>query len=254
MALAQSSLASGQSGTFVGTGAFTTGSIVVPANSLIVVKVYTMLNGGGVNPSTSITVAKTGGGGPTFTSRVNTGDTASFSIGVAILTAEDATGGTYTLDIDCGANNIYRYGYNVTAYTGYNTGGFVGATASDNSGGSDGAFATLTLSGTPASSSYIETIVGTDGPAAGTLGPLKGSAWTSLYRFCATGDCAFGTAYKTGHTTTDVPWDDVDDGGSNCFKSVGVALEILAAAGGGSAFYNPISGRGAGAAHPLASH
>lgn len=236
MPFSQTSRLSQESALNFGLGAFTTNPFTVGDNCLLVAKVYVMEVYGNTNPSGDLTLAKTGGGGPTFTRQQNAGNANSWSIGCAIFTAEVTTGGTWQLDFDCGGRNIYVYGVQVTEYASYKTSGFIGGVAADGNGPADGAF-NLTLSQTPLSTSYIESICGGDGPNAGT-GILAGSGWTNLFSNVVIDGYEYAVETKTNHTSTTIPWDDVANGGTSCFKSIAVAIEILAETGAqNSLFY-----------------
>jgi hypothetical protein len=209
------------------TATFTTNSLSVPNDCLLVVGIYVETWGGGTDPSSIITCAKTGGGA-TFTRRAKAGNANSWSIGCAVFTAEVSTGGIWTLDISLGGDGAYVYGVVARAYTDYETTSPTGGFAEDGDGGDNGPFSTLTLSSPPLDNSEIFSIVATDGTDG--VGPLEGSGWTRIARW-ATGGYGWAAAVKVDHNTTNVPWDDVADLGTNCIKSSGVAVEIVALLG-----------------------
>jgi hypothetical protein len=202
-----------------GTGGYTTGSLTIPASSLVVCSIQAMSNGGSTDFSASLTISDSVG--LTWTPRITVGNATAWSIGQRVWTAPFTAGGSITITADCGANDIYQYRVHVVSFTGANTSS-IGATASSGSFGTSGS-QSLTLSAGPNSSSYVLGFL--QGDDSGSTGASEGVGWTQLYENYT----LFGTynsQYITGHTSTTVNWQNIAVGGS-LVKSIAYALEIL---------------------------
>lgn len=226
MALAKTDIGTYVSGDSFGTGVFTTGSFTPPDNSLLVVLVTAFGFGTSVDLGAELSVS---GGGLTWTGRIAVGDLVSWTTGVSVFTAPVTTGASMTLDFDCGAEDVYNYVAQVFAFTDYDTGSPVGATASNATMATNGADA-LTLSASPASTSYVLGLIAINqntGTSVAT--PDAGDGWAEV--LVATGNLRWTQSIgRTGSTTTSVGWSDVATGLLQG-KCLGVALEIKQSSG-----------------------
>jgi len=136
-----------------------------------------------------------------------------------------------TVTLDCGARNIYFYFVHVVAYTGSNTSTPTGATATDSATVTNGA-ESLTLSAAPASDSEVIAARLLEASGAGTVLAAEGSGWTEVYDSSADDEYGLESQIRTGSTSTDVPWVDIQNGTATIARGVALALEIMAAAGG----------------------
>lgn len=141
-----------------------------------------------------------------------------------------------TVTVDCGANDIYFYLTTAIDFTGYDTSTPIGATATGGSSGStglgiDGAVS-ITLSGAPASDSYVIGLLWQDYGTAGTNNVAPGSGWTELYDFRGSDNYeGVQLQERTGSTSTTVGWDDIKNGTCIVAKTTALAFEVKAAAG-----------------------
>lgn len=230
MALARTSLLgqiSGASGTF-GAGAFVTSSFTPPDNSLLVVSVSIIENGGANPPLTDLTIS---GGSLTYTARASDSADTAFATSTVVYTAPVTAGAPMTLTLDCGARSIAEYSVSVVAYTGHNAASPVGATAIGHQVGGFGAAptaASITLTGAPASTSEVVAAVGMDKSVAGVT---PGSGWTELHDAHNTDWGGLETQYRGGSTSTTVAWVDLRTGGGALFNFAAAAIEIKATTG-----------------------
>lgn len=218
---------SGASGNF-GTGVFTTSAFTPPSNSLLVVCVAAVENGGTTSLLTDLTVASTG---LTFTNRVEqAASVTSFSTGVRIWTAPITSGVSMTLDVDCGTRSIGMYGVSVCAYTGYDTTTPTGATGSafqDTGITGPPNPASLTLNTAPATTSEVLGAAGMDKSAAGAT---PGSTFTEIHDVDNSDWGGLESEVRANSTSTTVDWVDLRAGGGALFNFAIVGLEVKAAA------------------------
>lgn len=223
MSLSRSTLLQQTSSLAFGTGTFTTSSFTPPANCLLVISVGAESNAGtNVNVGTDLTLS---GGGLTYTSRGLINLTPYWSCGERVWTAPvGASPSSMSLDIDCGADNIYLYKVNVVAYTGYKVSDPVGAIGTNAAFPTAGA-ASLTLNASPlATSEVIASAFVNHASASSAITP--DAAWTEVYE--NPGDyCTLQTQIRTGSTSTSVDWSDVSVTGS-AYKGGAIAIEIKA--------------------------
>lgn len=217
---------SGASGNF-GTGVFTTTAFTPPSNSLLVVCVGAVENGGTTSLLTDLTLASAG---LTFTSRVEQGaSVTSFSTGVRVWTAPVTSGVSMTLDIDCGPRSIGMYGVSVCAYTGYDTTtptGATGATFQDSGFAGPPTPASLTLSAAPDTSSEVLGVAGMD---KSTAGATPGAAFTEIHDVSNSDWGGLESEVRASSTSTTVDWVDLRPGGGALFNYAIVGLELRAA-------------------------
>jgi hypothetical protein len=220
---APTSLASIDSGGGHGTGAEVISGVDPPDASLIVVALGSMQNGGSGSHAASLTIS---GGGLTWTKAVQIGGSGAWNVASTIWTAPFTSGAAFDITLDCGSVDIYRYQGGVYYLTGYNTGTPTGATASD---ASLSVNQSMTLSGTPASTSQVIGVIAVD-TSSDPIDP--GSGWTELHEVGAPDDnLVTETQHRGGSTSTTVAWQNPDNGfGGNC-----VAVEILEGSSGTSA-------------------
>lgn len=230
MALARTSLLgqiSGASGTF-GSGSFVTSSFTPPDNSLLVVSVSLIENGGANPPLADLTIS---GGGLTYTARASDSADTAFATSTVVYTAPVITGASMTLTLDCGARSVAEYSVSVVAYTGHNAASPVGATAIGHQVGGFGAAptaASITLTGAPAATSEVVAAVGMDKSVAGVT---PGSGWTELHDAHNTDWGGLETQYRGGSTSATVAWVDLRTGGGALFNFAAAAIEIKATTG-----------------------
>lgn len=232
MALTRTALLGAHSGgANFGAGNYVSSSFTPPSASLLVVGVSCIENGGSTDPTTLLSVA---GGSLTFTEQIAAStNVTSFGTFTKIFTAPVSTGASMTLTINLGGRNVNEYSVSVVAYTGYNTGSAVGATAT---GTKNSGFtgppdpASITLTGAPATDSEVFAWIGVD---KSTLGTTPGVGWTEVDDLYIAS--AFGGAeseVRTASTSTTVSWVDLRDAGGSLFNYAAVAIEVKASAGG----------------------
>jgi hypothetical protein len=235
VALARTNLLGAHSGgSNFGAGNYVTTSFTPPNNSLLVVGGSCIENGGSTDPTTLFTVS---GGSLTFTEqKAASVNVTSFGTFTKVWTAPISTGTSMTLTFNLGGRNVNEYSVSVVAYTGYNTGTPIGATAS---GTANGGFtgppdpASITLSSAPATDSEVFGWVGID---KSTLGTTPGAGFTEIDDLLIAG--AFGGAeseVRTASVSTTVNWVDLRDAGGSLFNYAAVAVEIKASAAGTTA-------------------
>lgn len=221
----------------VGSGV-TSGSFTPSNNSLLVAVIGGEKGSGtlllGANSSLS-------GGSLTWTQRAAYASTASgYTHIVEIWTAPVTTGASMSLTWSNSAGNGSDdvVSMQVVDVTGYDTGSPVGAVAAEQAP-DDGAFS-ATLSATPAASSIVIGALLLESGGGGDLTMVGGSGWTDIYQPGGGGGGEAGyacvhTQYRTGLTTTAVPWADVNAGPDGTFSGLAdaAAIEIKEAGGGG---------------------
>lgn len=220
MALSRSSRYTGNSGTYYGTGAWTTSSFTPSNNSLLVAIAGLIENAGTTDPSGALTV--TDSAGLTWTARANAGAATTWATGIRVWTAPVTTGASMTVSFDCGTRNSYQYFGAIFDYTGYDSGSPVGVTGSDGAIAFDGADS-ITLSGTPAADSEVIGAIYKDNGGTST----EGTGWTELADII-NGNQSMYVQSIVGLGSTSVPW--VDTSEPTATKIVGVAVEIKAGA------------------------
>ena len=189
MALSRTTVHSQNSGApSFGTGGFTTSSFTPPDSSLLVVAATAMEDGGTTDPSGDMTIS---GGSLTWTSRAVIGKAPTFSQGLRIWSAPVTTGASMTVTLDCGSRSIWRYVVSIVAYTGYDTGSPVGATATNGNPTVDGQVV-LTLSGNPADGSEVLGALATDTAVSST----PGAGWTEIHDLQNLGDAGLQTQVR----------------------------------------------------------
>lgn len=204
-----------------------------PSNSsLLVVAVVGETDGGSQLRSSEMSISDSLGT-LTWTKRVHgdTGGGGTYSPICAIWTAPVTTGASMTVSISNGGTGKSLHGgvIFVIDYTGYDTGTPTGATAA-NTMADDGAVS-LTLSGTPASTSEVLGLLGHGVGGVGSITASPGSGWTEIYDLTYTDNTGGELQALVGLGSTTVPWADSDQGGDGCYDTNGVALEIKEAGG-----------------------
>ena len=174
------------------------------------------------------------GGSLSWTKRVEIVSSGLFStwLYIIIWTAPVGTGASMAVTFSNlnAAGTFFTGSGHFLDLTGYNTGSPTGATASGQNLGNDAV--NLTLSGSPASGSYVIGASAFTTSDSSSRSATPGSGWTELYDTGAANNyTALQTQYRTGSTSTDVAWSDIADGGDSSFGtcSVAAALEIKAA-------------------------
>lgn len=212
-----------------GTGSFTTSSFTPSSNSLLVVLVGVQTNGVGVVDDTLFSI--TDSVGLTWTKRAAAGSGTFYGTHTIIWTAPVSTGASMTITVDGTSSNdsVQRFFVSALDLTGYDTGSPIGATGTyiDASGHSSAAV-TLTLSGAPASTSYVLAMLTWDNGGAVT-GVAAGSGWTEEYNHGPLNTYADGhVESRTGSTSDAVAW----ASHTSAFYNVGAAIEIKEASAG----------------------
>ena len=187
----------------------TTPAFTPPNNSLLVVAVGAIDNGGsGVVPG-DLTITDTLGTPLTYTQRVVGTRATRWPAGVRVWTAPVVTGASMQLVADCGANTIHDYIVWAFAYTGHDTVNPVGATASGSEETGIGSFS-MNLSAAPASGSEVLAFGALTQNSGGDYGPTAGSGWTSFGTPVGlAGWVAFHAQRRTGSTAQAVAWSDM---------------------------------------------
>lgn len=235
MALSRTSVFAAES---TAVGAYTTSSFTPPANSLLVVTGW-MLSDTDIRAGLSIS-----GGGLTFTQRgptLNPDNNAAapgFTDEHQMWTAPvGASPSSMTVTITPPATNTVQFvDVHIVAYSGYDTVTPIGATGSfGGTGGiASGSSESLTLSGAPASSSYVfASMTAGANSAAGPITP--GAGWTEIYDWVGANvnGLGFQSQERTASTSTTVSWANTDTNGNagGLYGCSGLAIEIRAASG-----------------------
>lgn len=195
-----------------------------PANNslLIVVIGGTGFSGASVAP-TDITISSSPS--LTFTRQLGVQDVSTTAV---VFTAQISTGASTTITLSNAAGNWYTYQMSVINQTGADTSTPIGATAT----GTDETLGavTITLSGAPASTSYV---YGASYRSPGTFNPgwTVGSGWTQLTQNGndPDGNTAGGIEYITGTTSTSVSWVDITTDTTSSRKQVQLGFEVKVA-------------------------
>ena len=210
---------------FFGTGAFTTNSFTPSDSSLLVVGASVQQHQAGGDYSSSLTISDSVG--LTWTPRVNVGAGTDFGTAARIWTAPVSSGASMTVTLDCGAIDIAWYLASIIDYTGYDTGSPVGVSGSAirTSGFGTPDVATITLGGTPASTSEIFGAIAADKGSPQAI--VHGSGNTELYDIANT-DWGDGESQvrPAGSASTSLIWDDVRNTAASLFDWAAVAIEI----------------------------
>lgn len=208
----------------------TTGSFTPQSNSLLVVCITHTHNTGVAH-----TMALSGGGW-TFTERVTASSGGPTYFGrTSIFTAPVGTAAAMTLTVNgSSSGDDGAATFQVMSFTGYNTGSPTGATAIDTTLASSGENP-MTLSGAPAASSVVvacRRFEASEAEDAQATADTSGG-WTEVYDAPALGGFAgyagLQTQVRTGSTSDDVRWDEVNALGTALSDGVALALEIVAA-------------------------
>jgi hypothetical protein len=210
----------------------TTSSFTPQSNSLLVVVVDVIGNTNARDFTVSLS-----GGGLTFTERVTASSRSwSYFNRTSIFTAPVSTAAPMTITVNgstTASPTDHIASVQAFSFTGYNSSSATGATASDNSlvDGQN----PMTLSVSPASSSVVVASRSwtTNGSTDTNATPDTSGGWTEVYDTLQLG--IFGgyscveTQVRTGSTSTDVRWDDVNTGTEGYFTGNALAVEIKAA-------------------------
>lgn len=221
MALSRTNLGSWASGSFHGTGSFTTGSFTPPANSLIVAAVFAVRYGSAANFRSNLTIA---GGSLSWSGEVVGAEYGDWRGAVQYRTAAvGASPSSMTITVDCGSIDMHVYYVHAFAWTGYNTASPTGATASGGANSGTGSLS-INLSAPAASdSAVIASCWCQDDPV---FDITPGGAYTELYDV---GDEDGNQRVQSQHAAgaqTSAAWASVP----GSFGRSAVALEIKAAA------------------------
>jgi hypothetical protein len=225
MAFARTRRLTVTSSTSAGTGAFVTSSFT-PANSTrLVVRIGAISANNDAMAGGDLTIS---GGGLVWTSSAVSTTHPNWGYGDRAYTATVVTGASMTLSIDCGAFDVFVYRVEVDEFT---EAGAIGATASGSDADGDGV-GSLTLSGSPASSSivlaYAQSI--SNGGTANTL--TAGTGWSEIAQAGVNDWTSWQSQERTGSTSTGVGWDDLAATGNPGGATL-IAVEIISAASGG---------------------
>lgn len=209
----QSSHARGASGT-----AYTTGSLSLPANSLVLVAVFGVSNNSAALRPTGFTLANSAG--LAMANVTMTGNPAQWGYGVSIWQTTTTTAVSSTFTVQAGGNPVQTWDVVVKSWTGYNATTPIGGTALGTDANGTGA-ASITLSAAPAAGdetvSFLAGVVNSGSPTV-----TAGAGFANLNY---TVDAGWGyneVASRAGSTSTTVAWGDVGVGGG--------PLEVMLAA------------------------
>lgn len=216
-----------------GTGNFVSSSFSTLSSSYMLIGVMGTENSGSAPLATDMTVTSSTGVTITPLFRLTVGG--SFGTYVGIFTAPVTTGAAGTLTVSFAGRNMSVVGVAVSAFTGYDTGTPAGVSGSNSQ---SGGFttpnpATITLSGSPASTSQVWGIVAADKNTA-DITPGTSAGWTEITDLYnpASITAGFETEFRGSSTSATVTWDDIRPGGGALFNWVAAAVEVRAAAGG----------------------
>lgn len=221
-----------------GTISVTTGSFTPQNDSLLVAVVSCIAHSSAGNIATANSTVS--GGSLTWTKRasINSGALGfSYSHCLELWTAPVGTAGSMTLTfantLDANGADGSKTAIQIFSYTGYNTGDVVGATitgaALSNPTGA------LTLSAPPASDSMVVAARSFQPDAASDVTATAGSGWDEIYDNAsgAVGFSCLETQQRTASTSDGVVWTDINDQNTAVFGTLGLAVELKAAAGAG---------------------
>lgn len=219
-------------GTDAGTTGYTSTSFT-PSNNVLLVALHFQL-AASANPGldgSDITISDSLGT-LTWTSRAATPLITAWNVALRAHTAPVTTGAAMTVTVGNGAITAERIRVEVYECTGYDTGSPIGGTAANITTGSGAG--SLTLSSTPASGSWVfAATMSVLNSGSGTADPATG--WTELFDTAKSGWGFNQSQRRTGSTSDSVNWDDICNCGSPLGSAAMLAVEIKAAAGGGSA-------------------
>lgn len=226
------------SATATGASDAVTSAFTPSNNSLLVVSVGGLTNGGGdVNSTTTVS-----GGGLTWQRIDRISQATAFAGWFAwaeIWTAEVASGASMTVTSNPSTDQDGHY-VAVLEYTGYDTSDPIGAFIAGGRQDATGSW-TLTLNATPAAASEIAACVSVDNWIDPPIDVVTvGTGWTEVFDFPGIGAETIGQVQirAPGSTSTAVLWDLVDSqpnpgsGPGDNGASAAVAVEIKAAAAG----------------------
>jgi len=238
MALSVPVLKASSGGEIANTSSSITTASFTPANNSILVVVVDSATTS-ANPFSAGMPLTISGGGLTWTQIVGIrSDPTNWNAGATAYYAQVTTGASMTITI--GGLPVDSNGatqYSVFNQTGHNTGAPIGATASATLIGAASSPQNITLSGAPASTSYVfgsRSCISAVG--GGTATP--GSGFTELYNDPGNGVCAADLEYQTGTTSTTVGWATFING-DTAEESSMIGFEIKAAGGGGGPAAHP---------------
>ena len=229
---APSLLTSGQAANSHGTGSIATASFTPSNNSLLLVLCGITPNGA-TTSAPNLTVA---GGSLSYSDAVTSSNTAG-NAECRAWTALVSTGASMSITFDCGSDNIYMYKWVVYEFTGHNTSTPVGATGTatqgDGSNGSVNGALTLTLNASPATTSYVVTMLYANALASTSHSATPLTGFTAGHEVdSATADDYLITEYRTGSTSTAAGWNDTQTaGGIQTFSAASLSVEIKESSG-----------------------
>ena len=168
------------------------------------------------------------GSGPTWSKLIapsSLSNKATTGIWTATLTGDP---GAFTVTADwAGAIVTGMYAFSIHKFTGHNTGTpFGGKLANTNQTG-DGALSP-TLDAAPTVNDITVALAIADVGSVGGASTFGAGTWTNTGGGSAAPDVSWNTGYRTGSTSTSVPWTDVN-GGDGSFSSAQCALVVKAA-------------------------
>lgn len=232
MALSRTDHVGSESNSGYGTASYSTASFTPPNSSLLAAVV-----GGADSSDISGSDFSCSGGGLTWTLRgtVQVNGGGSYWSKIQIFTAPVVTGASMTVTVDH-ANNINIWAVHVMSWTGYDPGTPTGATGSDTALEDAGQF---NLSASPASTSEVLAarflVPNESAPEAAT----PGTGWTEIFDTATPTSDGWGgleTQARGGSTSSSVDWTDTTVG-TTAFSNIGLAVEIIAASGGGDTLF-----------------
>jgi hypothetical protein len=212
--------------------AVTSGSMVIPDNSLVVLVTKTMRDTSDVSP---LTITNSGAAA-TWTQQVVTpSQTDQYSQRIWFHTAYFTTGGTFTFTATAASAPPGGFAALTLLPIVYqNASATLGVSGSANNGPTDGAW-TPSLSGAPAASSDVLAAITATVAGSGSIYQTDGSGVTRLDTANLAGVYGGSVSVRTGSTTASYTWDDVLAPSSTdtiYLNSIYAALEVKQASGG----------------------
>ncbi len=221
--------------TTYGTAPWTTPTPFTPPDNCILWIFTEILNNAAADPGSGSTpVDNLGAGALTYTNRAYSHQNLTFSHSVTCWTAPVTTGALMAITLDDAAQAVYQYVITIAAQTSYDA-AIVGGNAVVTADVGDGA-ETLTLDAAPATAdvTFAMTCIDDSGNAAN---PTMGTgSWFNVYD--GVSNLGSNLNYRTGSTSTSVPWTDVYTGAGAFDK--GILLAIVAKAGAGGPAPTPV--------------
>lgn len=210
-------------------GTTTTSGTYTIASGRRILVLGKFINGGSGTDAPGNVIALTDTGASLTWTRQDFADNGNTDFSAASIVWTATSNGTpFTLTATKTGIGVGSWCLNVYDFSGAHATTFVGALASEQLGGNDGA-QSMTLSGTPASTSMVIASMCAV-LNSGDVNAIEGAGWTEEYDTPHTDWAMRHVQSRTGSTSTTVAWADVSVGGGGIYHNpVAVAIEIIAA-------------------------